>query len=91
MAEEASGQPFRATATALRAVPAGALVLRLLNNLKAVYLRGGSYDSRYGHVALVVAAWPAGYVVAEANYDGLGVIDTRSIAWPDPQVAGFIK
>jgi surface antigen len=57
----------------------------------AVYVRGGSYDSRYGHVALVVAAWPAGYVVAEANYDGLGVIDTRSIAWPDAQVAGFIR
>jgi surface antigen len=56
-----------------------------------VYLRGGSYDSRYGHVALVVAAWPAGYVVAEANYDRLGVIDTRSISWPDPQVAGFIR
>jgi len=56
-----------------------------------VYLRGGSYDSRYGHVALVVAAWSARYMVAEANYDGLGVIDTRSIPWPDQQVAGFIR
>lgn len=57
----------------------------------AVYLRGGSYDSRFGHVALVVAAWPGWYVVAEANYYGLGVIDTRSIGWPDPKVAGFIR
>ncbi len=56
-----------------------------------VYLRGGSYHSRYGHVALVVASWPGGYTVAEANYGGLGVVDTRSIPWPDQQVAGFIR
>jgi len=43
LAEEASGQPFRATPTALRGVPAGALVLRLLTNLKLVYLRGGDF------------------------------------------------
>jgi len=55
-----------------------------------VYQRGGPYDPRYGHVALVVAVTPAGYTVSEANYYGLGVIDTRSIAWPDPHVAGFI-
>jgi len=43
LAEEASGQPFRATPAALRAVPAGALVLRLLTNLKGVYLRGSDF------------------------------------------------
>jgi regulator of sirC expression with transglutaminase-like and TPR domain len=43
LAEEASGQPFRATSTTLRAVPAGQLVQRLLTNLKAVYLRGGDF------------------------------------------------
>src|SRR5262249_18405044 len=43
LAEEASGQPFRATSATLRAVPSGALVLRLLTNLKAVYLRGGDF------------------------------------------------
>jgi peptidoglycan DL-endopeptidase CwlO len=55
-----------------------------------VYRRGGPYDPRYGHVALVVAVSPTGYTVSEANYSGLGVIDMRSIAWPDPHVAGFI-
>jgi regulator of sirC expression with transglutaminase-like and TPR domain len=44
LAEEASGRPFRASAPALRAVPAGALVLRLLTNLKAVYLRSGDFS-----------------------------------------------
>lgn len=56
-----------------------------------VYRRGGEYDPRYGHVALVIAVGAAAYTVAEANYHGLGVIDTRSIAWPDSQVAGFIR
>lgn len=56
----------------------------------AIYRRGGSYDARYGHVALVVAVGPGGYTVGEANFYGLGVIDMRSISWPDPQAAGFI-
>ena len=57
----------------------------------AVYIRGGQYDAQYGHVAFVIAATATGYTVAEANVDGLGVVDTRVIAWPDPQVAGFIE
>jgi surface antigen len=56
----------------------------------AVYGRGGSYDPRYGHVAVVIAVGPSGYTVSEANFYGLGVIDMRSISWPDPQTAGFI-
>jgi surface antigen len=55
-----------------------------------VYRRGGPYDPLDGHVALVMAITPTSYTVSEANYYGLGVIDTRSIAWPDPHVAGFI-
>jgi surface antigen len=55
-----------------------------------VYRRGGPYDPRYGHVALVIAVSPTSYTVSEANYYGLGVIDDRSIPWPDPHVAGFI-
>lgn len=55
-----------------------------------VYRRGGPYDPRYGHVAMVVAVTPTSYTVSEANYYGLGVIDMRSIPWPDPHVAGFI-
>src|SRR5260370_11400052 len=43
LAEESGGAPFRATAATLRAVPPGTLVVRLLTNLKAVYLRGGDY------------------------------------------------
>jgi len=44
LAEESSGAPFRATRSALRGVRSGALVLRLLTNLKLVYLRGGDYQ-----------------------------------------------
>src|SRR5262249_23628676 len=43
LAAEASGQPFRATTANLRAVPPGGMVVRMLTNLKAVYLRGGDY------------------------------------------------
>jgi surface antigen len=56
----------------------------------AVYRRGGAYSSQDGHVALVVRVTPSSYTVEEANYNGLGIIDTRTIAWPDPGVAGFI-
>jgi len=55
-----------------------------------VYRRSGPYDPRYGHVALVIAVSATSYTVSEANYYGLGVIDERSIPWPDPHVAGFI-
>jgi surface antigen len=57
----------------------------------AVYRRGGHYDPRYGHVAIVVAVSAGGYTVAEANYYGLGVVDTRLVTWPDAQLAGFIQ
>ncbi|TMB90731.1 MAG: CHAP domain-containing protein [Chloroflexi bacterium] len=56
----------------------------------AVYRRGGAYSSQDGHVALVLRVTPSSYTVEEANYYGLGIIDTRTIAWPDPGVAGFI-
>jgi regulator of sirC expression with transglutaminase-like and TPR domain len=42
LVRQVTGEPFRATAQALAAVPLGAILLRMLNNLKAVYL--GSED-----------------------------------------------
>jgi regulator of sirC expression with transglutaminase-like and TPR domain len=43
LVEQVTGQPFRATRKALAAVPLGAVVTRMLNNLKAVYLKGGDW------------------------------------------------
>ena len=51
---------------------------------------GDGYSS-YGHVAIVVATSPTSYTVSEANYVGLGVVDERTIAWPDRATEGFIK
>lgn len=43
LVEQVTGMPFEVNQEALRAVPLGAIVLRMLNNLKAVYLRSGDY------------------------------------------------
>jgi surface antigen len=63
-----------------------------------VFLPGGSYNLTLGHVAVVIAVDPdpsssaglSGYWISESNFLGLGVVDERHIAWPDPQVRGFI-
>ncbi len=55
----------------------------------AVYPVGSTYG-QYGHVALVIGVTPTSYTVSEMNYRGLGVVDVRTIPWPDPQVEGFI-
>ena len=44
----------------------------------------------YGHVGIVIAVAPSSYTVAEMNYRGEGVVDQRIVAWPDPDVEGFI-
>ena len=44
LVERVTGMPFEVNEEALRAVPLAAIVLRMLNNLKAVYLRGGDYS-----------------------------------------------
>ena len=54
-----------------------------------VYPAGRGY-SQYGHVAVVVAVTPTSYTVSEMNYKGLGIVDQRTVAWPDPVVEGFI-
>lgn len=56
----------------------------------AVYRPGGPY-SVYGHVALVTAVAAGAYTVSEMNAAaGWGRVSTREVAWPDPDVAGFI-
>ena len=56
----------------------------------AVWPAGAGYDSRYGHVAVVTAATPTSYTVSEMNYLGEGIVDARTIPWPDPRALGFI-
>ena len=56
----------------------------------AVYSAGGGYHPLYGHVAIVVALTPTTYSVSEMNAIGWGEVSTRTIAWPDPHIEGFI-
>jgi hypothetical protein len=39
----------------------------------------------------VIASDATAYTVAEANFYGLGVVDARTIPWPDAQIAGFFR
>ncbi len=50
LVEQVAGMPFEANAEALQPVSLGAMVLRMLNNLKGVYLR----SSDYGRAARVI-------------------------------------
>jgi regulator of sirC expression with transglutaminase-like and TPR domain len=43
LVEQVTGMPFRATRRELAAAPVGVIVVRMLNNLKAVYLREGNF------------------------------------------------
>lgn len=43
LVEQVTGVPFSATAQTLQAVPLGVVVVRMLTNLKAVYLRDGDF------------------------------------------------
>jgi regulator of sirC expression with transglutaminase-like and TPR domain len=43
LVEEATGKPFEVNENALRPVPLATMVFRMLNNLKAVYLRDSDY------------------------------------------------
>jgi len=56
----------------------------------AVWPAGEGYDARFGHVAIVTAVTPSSYTVSEMNFLGEGVVDARTIAWPDPRVLGFV-
>ena len=55
----------------------------------AVYRPVGEY-SPLGHVAIVIAVSDHAYTVSEMHVIGFGQVDTRTISWPDPHVAGFI-
>ena len=56
----------------------------------AVWPPGTGYDARFGHVAVVTAVTPTSYTVSEMNYLGEGVVDSRTIPWPDGRVLGFV-
>jgi N-acetylmuramoyl-L-alanine amidase len=55
----------------------------------AVYRPGGA-SSPLGHVAIVIAVSGTSYTVSEMNAPFWGRVTTRSIAWPDGQLEGFI-
>jgi hypothetical protein len=50
----------------------------------AGWAAGAGYDARDGHVAVVTAVTPTSYTVSEMNYLGEGVVDARTVPWPDP-------
>jgi regulator of sirC expression with transglutaminase-like and TPR domain len=50
LVEQVTGMPFSATAETLQAVPLGVMVVRMLTNLKAVYLR----DSDFGRAVRII-------------------------------------
>jgi regulator of sirC expression with transglutaminase-like and TPR domain len=43
LVEQVTGKPFRATPQALQAIPLGWIIVRMLNNLKGVYLKAEDY------------------------------------------------
>jgi len=56
----------------------------------AVYRPGPGYDPDYGHVAVVIGVAAGLYTVSEMNFIGWARVSTRTVAWPDPHVEGFI-
>ena len=55
-----------------------------------VYRPGPGYDPDYGHVAVVIGVAAGLYTVSEMNFIGWARVSTRTVAWPDPHVEGFI-
>jgi hypothetical protein len=55
-----------------------------------VYAAARPYDPDNGHVAVVTDVGLGTYTVSEMNYKGRGVVDARTVTWPDPHVEGFI-
>lgn len=57
-----------------------------------VCYNGPDYDPQCGHVAIVIDVDEANgtYTVREMNFGGFGVVTTRTLPWPDPNVEGFI-
>jgi len=55
-----------------------------------VYRAAAPYDLQFGHVAIVTDVALGTYTVSEMNYLGTGVVDARTIRWPDSHVAGFV-
>jgi hypothetical protein len=55
-----------------------------------VYAAATPYDRAFGHVAIVTDVGLGTYTVSEMNYLGHGVVDARTVQWPDGHVEGFI-
>jgi len=55
-----------------------------------VYAPAHPYDAQFGHVAIVTDVGLGTYTVSEMNYRGWGVVDARTVQWPDAHVEGFI-
>ena len=68
----------------------GALESRVPSPGEIVVYHAGGHYSVYGHVGIVVAVAPGQYTISEMNYEGLGVVDLRTMAWPDGGVEGFV-
>jgi surface antigen len=56
--------------------------------------RGGfsGANTPEGHVAYIVAVAANGqsYTISEANFRGLGIVDTRTVPYPDKDINGFL-
>lgn len=59
LVRQATGQPFHATALNLRAIPLGSMVTRMLNNLKAVYLKGDDFPRAVRVMERLLQLYPA--------------------------------
>ena len=55
-----------------------------------IYAAGSPYDLNYGHVAIVTSVGLGTYTVSEMNFLWHGIVDARTIAWPDGHVEGFV-
>ena len=55
-----------------------------------VYAAAPPYDLHFGHVAVVTSVGLGTYTVSEMNYLRHGLVDARTIAWPDSHVEGFV-
>lgn len=55
-----------------------------------VYRAAAPYDPWFGHVAVVTDVGLGTYTVSEMNYLGHGIVDARTVGWPDAHVEGFI-
>ena len=84
LVEQVTGMPFEVNEEALQAVPLGSMTLRMLNNLKGVYLRTEDYLRGTGHRATAAARVPTIHCSTATSarpWCGRGRRDGRSIIY----------